>query len=347
VSTITAAPGSGLGSILRTGIEDTYGSLATIDKAIAVDSAEIKQAPIYFKGQGLHGGAFVRYDAETVKTNQDAGGSIKTSFFMDGMGRLIGSLMGSLGSAPTQLDTTTAYKQVHTFGSSWGQSLSFQQIIPDVSQVGHVWNVLGAKVTEGQFECSAGNPLLATFTVDAQDRFEVADGADVANPGGSPFFAWQHMTIKVGAFGSEQVVDGVSKWSGSIKRAQADKRFNAGKLTTNPSSVYTIKDEPVDNGYVDITGTLDTEYLDDTLFEDYYQTDTPFSLEVDFTAATLAGVALPYSVNFAFPCCRFLTGEDPSVPGPDLIKPSMAYEVMNDGVHPVATITIVGKDTAL
>lgn len=341
------APGSGLGSSFGTGIETTYGTLATIGKWLAVDSCEIKQAPVYFKGQGLRGGTLVREDAETVRTNLDAAGSIKTNFYYNGIGRLIGSLMGTLNITPTQQGATTAYQQVHAFGNSWGQSLSIQQGIVDVAQTVHYWNTLGVKVTDGQFECSAGNPLLATLTVDAQDRFEAASGTAPTEPGGSPFFAWHQMVVKVGAYGSEAKVDGVSKWTGSIKRAQSGKRFNAGNVTTNPSSLYAVKDQPVDNGFADITGTLETEYLNDTLFENYYQTDTPFSLIVSYTSATLAGTGYPYSVTFAFPRCRFLTGEDPVVSGPDIVKPSMAYEVMLDGTHPAATITIVNQDTTL
>jgi hypothetical protein len=341
--------GSGLGSSFGTGIETagSYGTLATIGKWSAVDSCEIKQAPVYYKGQGLHGNTLVREDAEVVRTNLDSAGSIKAPFYYNGLGRLLGSLMGSLTVAPTGPTGTTAYTQVHAFANSWQQSLSIQQGIPDVAQTVHYWNHLGVKVTDAQFECSVGNPLLATFNVDCQDTFEAASGTAPTQPGGSPFFAFHQMAVKIGTFGSEAKVDGVSKWVGSIKRAQANKRFNAGNVTTNPNDSYAIKDEPVDNGFADITGTLDTEYLNDTLVENYYQTDTPFSLIVAFTSATLAGTAIPYSATFAFPRCRFLTGENPTVMGPGIVKPVMAYEVMLDGTHPAATLTVINTEVSL
>ena len=342
-------PGSGLGSTFGTGIETTYGTLATIGKWLPVDSCEIKQAPAYFKGQGLHGNSLVRQDAETVRTNLDAAGTIKSNFYYNGMGRLLGSLMGSLSVAPAKQGATLAYQQTHAFANSWGQSLSIQQGIVDVNQTVHYWNTLGVKIAGGQFECSAGNPLLCTFDVDAQDRFEAASGQAPTFPGPSPFFAWHNMVVKVGTFGSETQVDGVSKWTGSIKRTMSNKRFNAGNVTTNPATTvkYGIKDQPNDNGFADITGTLETEYLNDTIFENYYQQDTYFSLIVSFTSATNADTGYPYSVSFNFPRCRFLVGEDPTVSGPDIVKPSMQYEVMNDGTHPAATITVVNTDTTL
>lgn len=343
------APGSGLGSLpLATGVETTYGTAVALTKALPVDSAEIKFAPTYFKGQGLHGGNLTRYDAETVLIQGDAAGSVKSNFYYNGMGRLLGLLQGSLGVAPVQNGATTAYTQTHAFANTWGQSLTVVQKIMDVSQTPHYWQSVGVKVGDAQFECSAGNPLLATFTVDAQDRFELASPPTMpSDPGGSPYFAWHQMAVKIGAFGSEAKVDGVTKWTGSIKRAHADKRFNAGNVTANPSKLYAVKDQPVDNGFADITGTLDTEYLNDTLFENYWNTDSYFSLIVSFTSATLAGTAFPYSVTFAFPRCRFLVGEDPSLPGPDIVKPSMGYEVMLDGTHPACTITVVNQDATL
>ena len=344
------SPGSGLGSTFGTGVETSgsYGTLATINKWAPVESCEIKQAPVYYKGNGLHGGTLVRQDAEVVRTNLDAAGTIKTAGYYNGLGRLFGSLMGSLAVAPVQNGATTAYTQTHAFANSWHQSISIQQGIVDVAQTIHYWNSLGVKITGGQFECSVGNPLMCTFDVDAQDRFEAGSGVTASGlSGGFPFFAFHQAAVKIGTFGSEAKVDGVTKWTGSIKRAQATKRFNFGNVTTNPNDTYAIKDEPVDNGFADITGTLETEYLNDTLFENYYQNDTPFSLIVVFTSAALAGTAFPYSISFNFPRCRFITGEDPTVNGPDIVKPVMNYEVMLDGTHPAATITIVNQDVTL
>lgn len=343
------APGSGLGSVpLATGVEVTYGTLPALTKALPVDSAEIKWAPTYYKGQGLHGNTLARFDAETVLVQGDAAGSVKTPIYFNGVGRLLGSVQGSLGVAPVVNGATTSYTQTHAFANTWGQSLSIVSQIRDVAQASHYFATLGAKVTDAQFECAAGNPLLGTFTIDAQDHYELGTPpAMPADPGGSPFFTWKDMAVKIGAFGSEALVDGVTKWQATHKRTHADKRFNAGNLSLNPNKRYAIKDQPVDNGFADITGTLDTEYLNDTLFENYWQTDTYFSLIVSFTSATLAATGYPYSITFNYPRCRFLVGEDPVLAGPDIVKPSMQWEAMLDGTHPACTIVAVNTDSTL
>lgn len=340
----TGAPGSGLGSSFGTGVETTYGTLPTITRWNTVDSCEIKRMPVYAEGVGLRGGTLVKDTNERVLTNQDAGGSIKMNVYHNGMGQLIGSLMGNLGTAPTLL-SGTAYSQTGAWANSWNQSYSIQQGIVDVSQTLHNFIALGCKTAEGQFTCAAGQALTAQFTVDAQDRYESA--AAITTPvftGNNPFFTWADMTVKIGTYGSETLVDGVSKWTGTFKRARDDKRFNAGNFTTNPSLAYAIKDQPVDNGFADLGGTLETEYLNDTLFENYFLTEAPFSLIVKFTSVALAGTGNPYSITFAMPRC-FFSSDDPTVNGPAIVKPSMNYVVYNDETHPPATITLVSQDS--
>lgn len=344
------AIGSGLGASFGTGIETagSYGTLATPTKWHALDTCEMKIAPVWTKGAGLHAGSLARFDQEVELTNADASGSLKSNFYYSSMLRFLASLMGGLGTvAPVKNGTTVSYTTTLPFSSSWQQSFSLQEGIPDVSGTVHYWNSLGCKVTDGQFDCTSGQGLTAQFTVDAQDRFEAASGTAPTAPAGASFFQWRDMVVKIGSYGSEAKVDGVTKWAGTIKRAQSTKRFNAGNITTNPNNSYAIKDEPNDNGFADLTGSLDTEYLNDSLFENYYSTNTPFSLIVEFTSLQLADTGFPYSVTFNFPRCRFLTGDQPSVKGPDIVKPSMAYEVLNDGTHPLASIVVVGTESAL
>lgn len=349
---MTNPPGSGLGAFVGSGIETagSYGTLATINKWTAFESFDIKPNQTWVEGAGLHGGQVTRFDSEAVLTKQDASGSAKLNFYYNGMGRLLGSLMGGLTTAPVQQGATTAYSLTLTGPSpDWQQSLSFQQLIPDITQAGHYWNVLGAKVTDAQFECADGGALVATFNIDAQDVYEAATGTapTAGQPAGQPYFAWHQSAVKIGTYGSEVKVDGVKKWTASIKKGLDTGRFNMGNITTNPNLTYAVKDEPAYGTWADIGGTLETEYLNDTLFENYYTTNTPFSMVTSFTSATMAGTAYPYSVTFAFPRCRFVGAEYPTIKGPQIVQPSMPFKVYNDGTHPACTITIVSQDMTI
>lgn len=340
------SPGSGIGSSFGTKVETTYGTFAAPSaRWTPVESCEIKRRPVYVKGNGLRG-SDVRSKSERALTNQDAGGTIKSEVYYNAMGQLFGSLMGDLAATPTVVGTTGQQYTLAWSSTVFGQSFSIQQGIPDTAQTVHNWQTMGCKVTDAQFECSPGSALMSTWTVDAQDHFESATSIATPTEPSDPYYSWANMVVKIGAFGSETKVDGVSKWTGTFKRALDDKRFNAGNLTTNPNVSYAIKDEQLTNGFSDIGGTLDTEYLNDALFENYFQTETPFSLIVAFTSTIDAGTATPYSISFNFPCCYFI-GDDPTIAGPQIVKPSMPFEVWNDGTHAPATITIVGTDTTL
>ena len=146
--------------------------------------------------------------------------------------------------------------------------------------------------------------------------------------------------------GNVVVVDGLKDLSKTLKAAAngTSKRFNAGNVTTAAAG-YGIKSEPVDEGFFDITGQLDTEFIDTTKFVDVFMSQTTFSMIVSFTGPIIAST-FNYAVTFKFPACRY-TGGDPQIDGPVIVKPQLPFKVLNDDVHTPATITIMSTDTAL
>lgn len=347
----TYAPGSGLGGSVLLGIETpgSYGTLASsLNKSIAFESFDVKPNETWVEGNGLHSGQVGRYLQELVKTKQDASGTAKSNFYYNNMLRMLGSLMGGLTTAPVQNGATTAYTT--TFSgpvSDWNQSLSAQILVPDVAQAGHFWNVYGMKVTDAVFEIADGGPLTATWNVDARDYYETNTGTTPPAASGSPYFAWHQSALKIGAIGSEAKVDGIKKWNLSVKKGMDTARWNEGNVTSNPGQAYAVKDEPVWNSWADISGTLDTEYLNDSLVENYFTTGTPFSMIQTFTSATLAGTGFPYSVTFAMPNCVFQNAQLPSLTGPAIVQPNMPFKVYQDGTHPLMTITVVSQDATM
>lgn len=340
--------GSGLGASIGSGIETTYGASAVPNLWNAVDSAQLKFQPTYFDGKGLRGGSLVQDTNDHRLVQGDAGGQVKMNAYYKGIGRWIATLFGSQVSGAPALLSGSAYSQTHTWQNPWNQSLTLQQGIADVTGAVHNWMSLGCKIAQGDFTCTNGQSLQATLTVDAQDRFETPTAiVSPTEPTNDPFFTWRDMTVKVGAYGSEALVDGVMKWTGSYKRSLADKRFNAGNVSSGPyTPPYSVKDQPVDNEFSLLTGTLETEYLS-SQWVNYFRAGTPFSLIVAFTSAVgINGAANPFSLTFSMPCCYAIT-DDPEVAGPDLVKPSINYVVRSDEVHPVATVALVSTESAL
>lgn len=346
--------GSGVGSSVSTGIEESYGSFATPTQLIPDASCELKINPHFEQGSPARAGQLVDESADHVWTTADAGGSIKTTVYDKGMLRLLGSLMGGLNSVTPSHVGGNAYQTVFPVNPQQGSSLTIQEGIPQTSGTVVRWDTLGAKVTEAAFDLSASGTLEGTWTIDAQDRVRSSSSITSLDYLTSQLpFAWQQCTVKLGTYGSEVEVDGINKWSGSFKRTVANSRFNIGNVTTATYASYGIKDEPIDNGRFVITGTLDTEYLSEAEFVDLFLDQTPTSLIVSFTGVYLNPGATPTdpaSLTFAFPNVLF-EGADPTASGLDIVKPTMSYVVRQDstnlsGVSP-ATITVVSADAEL
>ena len=345
--------GSGLGSAIGSGIETGYGASPNGGLTLwhPTDSHEIKFNPVFHDGKGLRYGTLVQDFTEHVLVQGDAGGAAKMNAYFKGMGRWIATAFGSQTSgAPVQQGGTTAYKQRHAWQSPYGQSLTVGELIPYVGGTVKYWLNIGGKISDCEFTCTNGGALECTYTTDFQDRFETGLAVpSVTQIVDDYYFTWRDMTVKLGAYGSEAKVDGIMKWTGAYKHSFADKRFNAGNVSVGPySPPYAVKDEPVDNEFSQLTGTLETEYLSDQLVN-YFRNNTIFSLIVSFTSTQLAGTGFPFSITFNMPCC-YLIGDDPTVTGPDLVKPTMNYAVRNDpdlGAPAVAFIDLISTDTTI
>lgn len=336
--------GSGLGSSFGVGVESTYGTAVTPTRWLTPTDAALALQPQFVQGSGLRQGSMVQDVNERVFSAADAGGTVNMSLFNGGMGLLFASLMGGQGVTPTAVGTSTK-QWVFPLAAQFGQSFTIQQGIPDAGTgLLHLWIAQGCKVTAMDLTCEVGSIPTAAFTVDAQDRIESASApAAVTLPTGNQVFGFPQLKVMVGAYGSEASVDGITNFSASIKRTVSDKRFNIGNVSSSNLG-YGIKDQPIDNGFFDLSGTLETEYIDTTKFVDIFMNQTSFSLKAIFTGG-LTETGHNYAFELDFPCCRY-TGGDPTVAGPDIVKPSMPFIVLNDETHPPATITLTNKDSA-
>ena len=348
---MTTSIGSGLGSSFGTGLESTYGTSVTPTRWTTPEKHQIKLVPQFAQGQGLRQGVLVEDVYDRVWSAADVAGTVDHPVYRNGMGHLIGCLMGAgQGNALSTITGTLLGSGVYSWSfplqSQFGSSLTLQEGIPDAnSGLLHLWLTQGLKVMQGQFVAEVGQVFKALFTVDGQDRIESGSAPTaVSLLTGNQVYGFPNMTVKVGMLGSEVQVDGVKKWDATIKRVADDKRFNAGNVTAAAAG-YGIKDQPIDNGFFDISGTLDTEFIDTTKFVDVFMSQTTFSMIVTFTGP-LAGGAFHYSVVFAFPACRY-TGTDPEVNGPVIVNPQMPFKVFNDDVHTPCTITIQSTDSTL
>jgi hypothetical protein len=334
------ATGSGVAAQVGMAAETTYGTYVAPTRWIEWESAEPDLKPERYQGGGLNAGLLVDRDSRYVEVQRQGTLKLEGDVLARGFGPVLKQIFGTL-VGPTQQGATAAWLQTHTL-SDLGGVMSTQQIgIPDAlpSATVRPYTCLGCKVTEAEFSCEAGKQLKLSLTLDVRDIVESQTlvAATFSAAGEQPFH-WGGLAVKAAATaGSEAAVDGVAGWSLKISRKMKDDRFYANNAG--------LKSEPLTADRVMITGEIQADYVDKTLWADRFAANSGFSLVAAFTGDL---IATPYSeqITFATPRCR-LTGSTPQVGGLDVVSGKFPFEVKYDNTNPPITCTYQTIDTTL
>jgi hypothetical protein len=198
-------------------------------------------------------------------------------------------------------------------------------LIPGVS-----FTLSSSPVTQTNVNATAtGTPTLTVGTAYGAPSYQSANNV----------FSFANAQFKLGAFGSEVVVEGVRGVTLTIERPmKVDNFYQDG---------WGMKQEPQQNGFVKIGVSLETDYLSDPAFVGQFVADTAQSMIWSFTSTVNAGAGFPYSLSFAVPNLNWDDGA-PTVDGPDVVKPKMTLTgLVDSSAHTAATITAMSTDTTL
>lgn len=330
------AIGSGLAGSLGVAAETTYGTYAAPSRFLEFDKVDLKKVKNVQQGGGLYSGGFAQRGSRRVVTTRAAAGSIEMEVTNRSFGLLLAHIMGG-AAAPVQQGATTAYLQTHAIADNIGKMLTCQVGVPDLTGTVRPHTYLGAKVTGAEFSCGVDEHLTCKIDLDARDLSESQGLVAPSYPVGLLPFHFAQMGFKWGAFGAEVAVPGVRKVSLKIERAQATNRFYANGTG--------LKSEPIMNDWVKISGSIETDYLDKTIFEDRYSADSSASLIWEFVGNPIAG-ANAETVRFRIPM-TFLDDGTPGVEGPDVTSPTFTFAGQHDGANSLITAEYMSADTAL
>lgn len=329
--------GSGIGGQFMFAAESTYGTPVTVTKGLPVGKASAKLKPTYAQGTGLVPGQLVDSSAARLVTTMQGTLGVDLELQSNGFGLLLQALMGSTVT-PVQQGTTAAYLQTHTLADPVGKSLTCQLGIPDTSGVSRPYTLQGCKVTEADFgfDINSASPVMSSWTIDAQNITETPALAAFSTPTGARPFVGTDVTIKIGAFGSEASVDGVTKVDVKIPRPMKTGRFYFGNSG--------LKKEPLTNARAQISGTITADYVDKTVFADRFASHSLFSLVISCQGALIASTYYQ-QFTITLPSC-YLEGDTPDLAGPDVVSGSFPFVYRYDGTNqPV--ITYQSTDSAL
>jgi hypothetical protein len=327
------AIGSGLGAQLGIAAETTYGTFVTPSRFVEFTKESLVLKKTTAQSAGIAAGRLLALSSRRVLTRREASGSIDMEIVNKSMGLLVQALMGTTVT-PVQQGAGPAYLQTHTLADTAGKSLTIQKGVPLTTGTVTKKNILGCKVTSGEFACEVGGMLTGSFEFDGRDVEETSALAAASYPAMSPFHFGQ-MSLKTGAFGTETARSGIRKVSCKIERPQEVERFYAGAAG--------LKAEPVSNDQVKISGTLESDYVDTTL-DDLHTSDGTTSLVWEFVGPLIAATFFE-TFRITLPAIRLDEGP-PVVDGFGVVKPSFNYVGLYDGTNQ-PKIEIISTDITL
>lgn len=351
---------SGLSGQIGIVTAPSYGDSATaVTRFYEFLNETLTFSPGWLDGQGLKSGQAYKRGSRTVQSQLTATGDITmehtdgsaASASADSMGLWWKHALGSSVTTPTQISTSTAYKQIHTNGSKAGLYLTTQVGRPQISGVTvQPHTFLGTKVTGWEFDCQDNAIATLKLTLDAQTESTSAALAAASYPTPNGLFTFADASVFT-LGGTASTSGGETTITGGTS---VQSRVNGVTITgTTPMKTDRyglgnagLKGEPVENAIPTITGTLSTEYFSRTEFYDVFKAGTATAFQLDFSHGD-AGSSNPYRLSFIFPQVKFKTAAM-NVSGPDVVPQTVGFEAFDDGsgTNPVIQVKLVSKEAA-
>lgn len=332
-----ASPRSGLGTQFGYSVAETvYGTAVAATRFLRVQSATVAPVIGISEGASIQAGLRSPIGAHRVQTTLGAEGSVDFHATYKDMGLLLQSIFGK--SSSSTLITGSAYSQVHTIDNEdYGLSHTIQvsRIARDAGGTAVPATMSGAKVTGASFSCEVGGVLEVGLTYDGRAYDNTTALAVASYAAVAPRVRGVEMCVKTGTYNSETTLTGVRGWSMEYSRP-----LDVADHTACGSG---LKAEPVQNGPIEVTGTLKRDWVDKTL-EDLSLSNASTSLVVEWTGALIAG-ANYYRHTLSLPGV-FIEPASQGIDGPEELVTDWSWRWEYDGTN-AAKWTTVTTDTAL
>ena len=320
------AIGSGLAAQLALTKETTYGTRVAPANWYEFNSESLQLERTRLMSRGLRAGRTFQSSSRVSEVTRSAGGSVSLEVVNKEFGRWLDLLHGNTVT-PVQQGGTTAYLQTHNLGTTDPtKSATIQVGKPGTAGTVHPYEYEGCMVTGYEFSCQSGGFLEASFSIDAEDRTTSQTLGTPTYP--SNLLTYDFSDVTVCTVNGVSTLDVFSGFTLSGELPRATDRFRLGSGQT--------KLKPILNDYTAATLTLSGEFKNLT-HQALYDADTIFPVVITFDSGVAAGTGNNYLIRFTMDSCQ-LTGEDPTVGGPDLLDQSLTMNVLDDGTDPPVKI---------
>lgn len=332
------AIGSGLGGFFGAAEETTWGTYTAADHFYKATKADLNLVNNFIQGGGIANGQFIADSARHILTTQAGTGDIELQFgTKGGHGLLLAHIFGD-NPTPTVQGATTAYLQTHTLGNNTGKGLSLQAGVPQTDGTVVPYSLSGGKVTSATFACQTSDFLTLAMSVDGKTVVDTESAATPSYVTGIAPFHFGNLSVKLGAVGSEALVDGVRGISLTFERPQKTDSYYA-------NGTPTAKAEPIMNDWGKISGSIDIDFANKADFIDRFQNGTSTSLVIDFKGSLIASTYYN-QLTFSLPA-TFFEGATPTLDSNDVVQLSVPFVSQDDGTNEPITCAYTSTDTAL
>lgn len=342
------ATGSGLDAQLGFKAETVWGTAVTVDHFVEFNSESLTNEPTFLEPTGLRPGVKHKRASRVRISRRTITGDMQMEVATKGMGTLFKHALGSgAGSSPTQIASSTAYKQIHTPGGFVGFGLTIQVGRPQPDGVVKPFTYAGCKVSSWEFSLTDSEVPTLTLNVDGRSESTVTALATASYPATATVFDFSQATLSIGGTASTTsglttVASGtavstiVTEFNCSGETPMANERFGLGNAG--------LKAEQLENDTPTITGTLTAEF-NKAEFYDVFTANTTQPMVLTL-AGDDAGSGNLNTVQFLFSAMK-IKAAAPTVQGPDVVPMNIDFEAYSDGTNPVIQIVVISTDTTL
>lgn len=317
---------SGLGSSAGFKKEGTWGSAETVSVFYEYESESFSLEPTYYDSVGLRANRTFGPSSRTRQTTRVAGGGIT----MEAPTKLLGHILDQMvpGTVTPVQDSGAAYTSTFNIGTGGvpNKSGTWQINKPTTQGADTAFTYPGSVLTEAAFSLEMGGALMMTTTWASRDENTPATtpaGPSLASASYTDGIAcWVHTdvaTLTVNGSAAAAVTGINWTWTQPYK---ADRFFlnNSG-----------VRAKMIPNGLAEITGTLNAEWYDSTLY-DLFRSGAFASLVFSVAHPTaIVGAHYPTLTN-TWAAVQF-RGTSPQVGGPDILTQDVPFVVKDNGTN--------------
>jgi hypothetical protein len=359
--------GTGIGATAIWVPEASYGTVVTTPAWRSVEptnSIDPKKSKTVKESSPLAGGRLVDIVSRRVIAAQGATVTIPLEVCTTGFNAILNQVSSTLayGAAGSQTAGTGIYNSgtrvtptgsifgyTHTFRNDVaGKSVAWQFGLPTTDAVLRQYDMLGCKPTKLAFSCKKADFLTASIDYDGrvlEDPLLTASYQGYPNGAGqTPYtqatpsytaqtplhFAESQIQIGTSAANasSAALIDGVSQFDLTIEhKLNTDRQYmgNAG-----------LKDEQLVSDVYAITGTVTSDFVNKTYWQDAFYSDTGFTIIATWSLGALGGSVA--AVQMVLNNVKLNDG-NPNAGGKDIVSGSFPFKAYYDlSVEPLTII---------